>query len=79
MTRRIDLPGVIIATILTLIIVVPLFVVATWSVSNVWRYPAVLPQEFGLRYWKMTLARSDVWTSICMSLKLAAMVTLLSQ
>ena len=78
MTKRIDLPGIIIATILTLVVVVPLVVVATWSISDVWRYPAVLPQEFGLRYWKMTLARGDVWTSIFMSLKLATMVTLLS-
>ena len=38
----------------------------------------MIPQEFGLRYWNMTLARADVWTSITMSLSLATMVTLIS-
>ena len=48
MTRKIDIPGLIIASILTLIVVVPLVVVALWSISDNWRYPAVLPPEFGL-------------------------------
>jgi putative spermidine/putrescine transport system permease protein len=38
----------------------------------------VIPQDFGLRYWKATLARADVWTSISMSLSLATIVTALS-
>ena len=38
----------------------------------------MIPQEFGLRYWNMTLARADVWTSITMSVSLATIVTLIS-
>ena len=73
-----DLAGVAFAIIMTLVIVFPLVVVGTWAFSNVWRYPAVLPQEFGLRYWTTTLARRDVWSSITTSLGLATTVTLLS-
>ncbi len=75
---RFDWQGVTLALILSVVIVFPLLVVATWSFADVWRYPSVIPQEFGLRYWQMTLARADVWTSITMSLSLATMVTLLS-
>jgi putative spermidine/putrescine transport system permease protein len=73
-----DWTGLAFAAALTLVIVFPLLVVATWAFSDVWRYPSVIPQDFGLRYWNETLARRDVWTSITMSLSLATTVTLLS-
>lgn len=76
--RRIDWVGLGFAVVLTLIILVPLLVVGTWAFTNVWRYPALIPQEFGTRFWAQTLARADVWNSITMSLSLSAMVTLLS-
>jgi putative spermidine/putrescine transport system permease protein len=76
--RRIDWVGLVFAAILTLIIVLPLIVVGTWAFTNVWRYPSVIPQEFGLRFWNQTLARADVWSSISMSLTLSATVTALS-
>jgi putative spermidine/putrescine transport system permease protein len=76
--RRIDWVGIFFAVVLSLAILFPLFVVGTWAFTNVWRYPSVIPQEFGIRYWNMTLARADVWTSITMSLSLATTVTLLS-
>jgi putative spermidine/putrescine transport system permease protein len=73
-----DWTGIFFAAALTLLIVFPLFIVGTWAFTNVWRYPSVIPQEFGLRYWGATLARADVWTSITMSLSLASIVTLIS-
>jgi putative spermidine/putrescine transport system permease protein len=76
--KRLDWPGIGFATVLTIVIVVPLLVVATWAFTNVWRYPNVIPQEFGLRYWQMTLARADVWSSITTSLSLTTVVTLIS-
>ena len=76
--RRIDWTGVFFAVALTLVIVFPLVVVGTWAFANVWRYPSVIPQEFGLRYWGMTLARADVWSSISISLLLSTVVTVLS-
>ncbi|WP_323013476.1 carbohydrate ABC transporter permease [Devosia sp.] len=73
--RNIDWIGIVFALVLTLVIVVPLVVVGTWAFTNVWRYPSVIPQEFGLKFWNQTLARADVWNSITMSLSLSAVVT----
>ena len=77
-TMRIDWVGIFMAVALSIVIVMPLVVVATWAFSDVWRYPSVIPQQFGTRYWSMTLARSDVWSSITISLTLATTVTFLS-
>ena len=76
--RRIDWTGIAFAVVLTLVIVFPLVVVGTWAFANVWRFPALVPQEFGLRFWYQTLGRADVWSSITMSLSLATVVTLIS-
>ena len=76
--RRIDWVGIAFAAVLTLAVVLPLLVVGTWAFTNVWRYPALIPQEFGLRFWNQTLSRADVWSSITTSLSLATMVTLIS-
>jgi putative spermidine/putrescine transport system permease protein len=77
-TRKIDWTGIAFAVLLTIVIIYPLLIVGTWAFTNVWRYPAVIPQEFGLRFWNQTLARADVWSSISMSLSLAFSVTLIS-
>ncbi|MBN9332170.1 ABC transporter permease [Devosia sp.] len=76
--RPVDWTGIFFAVVLTLVIVVPLLVVGTWAFTNVWRFPSVIPQEFGLKFWYQTLARADVWSSITMSLTLATTVTLIS-
>jgi len=76
--RRIDWTGIAFAVVLTIAVVFPLLVVGTWAFADVWRYPALIPQEFGLRFWNQTLSRADVWTSITTSLSLATMVTLIS-
>lgn len=74
----IDWTGIVFAVALTLVIVLPLIVVGTWAFTNVWRFPSLIPQEFGLKFWNQTLARADVWSSISMSLTLATTVTFLS-
>ncbi|HEY8577439.1 MAG TPA: carbohydrate ABC transporter permease [Devosia sp.] len=76
--RKPDWIGIGFAIVLTLVIVVPLIVVGTWAFTNVWRYPSLIPQEFGLRFWNQTLARADVWSSISTSLTLSFTVTALS-
>ncbi|MDF2799224.1 MAG: transporter permease [Devosia sp.] len=76
--RRPDWTGIVLAVVLTLVIVFPLLVVGTWAFTNVWRYPSVIPQEFGLKFWYQTLSRADVWSSITTSLTLATTVTLIS-
>ncbi|NNG69592.1 ABC transporter permease subunit [Rhizobium laguerreae] len=75
---RFDWIGVLFAGLLTLFIALPLFVVGTWAFTEVWRYPSVIPQQFGLRFWGQTLARPDVWDALSLSLRLTTTVTILS-
>ena len=49
--RPTDWVGIFFAVALTLVIVLPLIVVGTWAFTNVWRYPSVIPQEFGMKFW----------------------------
>lgn len=73
-----DTTGITFAVVLTIVIVLPLIVVGTWAFTEVWRYPNVIPQQFGLRFWNQTLSRPDVWSAITLSLQLSTVVTLLS-
>ncbi|MBY5759645.1 ABC transporter permease subunit [Rhizobium leguminosarum] len=75
---RFDWIGVLFACLLTLFIALPLIVVGTWAFTEVWRYPSVIPQQFGLRFWGQTLARPDVWEALFLSLRLTTTVTILS-
>ncbi|MBY3170878.1 MULTISPECIES: ABC transporter permease [Rhizobium] len=75
---RFDWIGMLFACLLTLFIALPLIVVGTWAFTEVWRYPSVIPQQFGLRFWGQTLARGDVWDALFLSLRLTTTVTILS-
>ncbi|QCL97331.1 ABC transporter permease [Agrobacterium tumefaciens] len=75
---RMDWPGIFFATLLTFAIVGPLLVVGTWAFTEVWRFPNVIPQQFGFRFWGQTLGRADVWNALMLSLRLTTVVTLLS-
>ncbi|MBE7733570.1 ABC transporter permease [Devosia faecipullorum] len=76
--RRIDYTGIFFAVVLTVAIIFPLLVVATWAFTEVWRYPNIIPQQFGLRFWGQTLGRADVWSALTLSLQLSTVVTALS-
>lgn len=73
-----DWTGIVFAILLSAAIVLPLIVVGTWAFTEVWRYPNVVPQQFGLRFWNQTLTRPDVWAALTLSLQLSTVVTLLS-
>ncbi|QHW28862.1 ABC transporter permease subunit (plasmid) [Rhizobium leguminosarum bv. viciae 248] len=75
---RFDWIGMLFACLLTLFIALPLIVVGTWAFTEVWRYPSVIPQQLGLRFWGQTLARPDVWDALFLSLRLTTTVTILS-
>ena len=76
--RRIDILGLVIALLLGIVILVPLLVVGMWAFAEVWRFPSVIPQQIGLRYWEATLSRPDVWAAMWLSLRLSVTVTALS-
>lgn len=73
-----DWTGLCFAVMLTIIIGLPLITVAVWAFSEVWRYPSLIPQKFGMRFWFQTMARLDVWDALFMSLRLTATVTAIS-
>jgi len=75
---RVDFVGIGYAVVLSILIIFPLLVVGTWAFTDVWRYPNVVPQQFGLRFWNQTLTRADVWSALWLSLQLSTVVTLLS-
>ncbi len=75
---RFDWLGLAFTILLAIVIAVPLLVVFTWAFTEVWRYPSVIPQKFGLRFWDQTLSRADVWEALFISLRLSATVTALS-
>ncbi len=75
---RFDWMGLAFTILLAIVIAVPLLVVFTWAFTEVWRYPSVIPQKFGLRFWDQTLSRADVWEALSISLRLSATVTALS-
>jgi putative spermidine/putrescine transport system permease protein len=75
---RIDFVGIGFALVLSACIIFPLIVVGTWAFTEVWRYPNVVPQQFGLRFWNQTLSRADVWNALFLSLQLSTVVTLIS-
>nr|WP_026304629.1 ABC transporter permease subunit [Kaistia granuli] len=70
--------GITIAALLSLFILTPLVNVAIWAFTEIWRYPAVIPQKFGFRFWGDVLSRGDVHLAMTTSLSLAAIVTALS-
>lgn len=76
--QPIDWTGIVFAFVLTFVIVFPLVVVGMWAFTEVWRYPAIIPQQFGLKFWYQTLSRYDVWEALGTSLKLSFVVTALS-
>jgi len=73
-----DWIGLALAVTLSIAVIGPMLVVGLWAFAEQWRYPALVPQEWGLRYWEMTLSRPDVWTALSTSLRLSFVVTLLS-
>jgi putative spermidine/putrescine transport system permease protein len=73
-----DWTGLSFAVLLTVVIIFPLLVVCTWAFANSWFYPHAIPQQFGLRYWGMTLARADVWSALWISIRLTVTVTIIS-
>jgi putative spermidine/putrescine transport system permease protein len=75
---RIDWTGVVFAVLLSLVIIFPLIVVGTWAFTEIWRFPSIVPQQFGLRFWNQTLSRADVWEALWTSLRLSTVVTLIS-
>ncbi len=70
--------GLILFALLFIVIIGPMLAVILWAFAEVWRYPSLIPTQWGLSYWQETLARADVGSALPLSIGLATVVTLLS-
>ncbi len=70
--------GMIVLAALALVIIGPMVSVILWAFAIEWRYPSLLPTEWGLDYWVETLQRADFTRALPLSIGLATTVTVLS-
>jgi putative spermidine/putrescine transport system permease protein len=70
--------GLVALVFLAVLILGPISTVILWSFAIRWRYPSLLPTEWGLHYWPATLTRADITSALPLSIVLSLVVTLLS-
>lgn len=61
-----------------LFLLLPIWTLLLWAVTQKWLFPGVLPQEFGLRWWQWVFTNADVGKAAYWSFTTAPTVTLLS-
>jgi putative spermidine/putrescine transport system permease protein len=49
-----------------------------WAFAERWRYPSLIPTQWGFSFWEETLSRADIREALPLSISLALIVTLLS-
>lgn len=63
---------------LTVSALLPVLLLGTWSVAGRWYFPALLPSEWSLRAWHVTLAPgAQVWTALWGSVWVATMAAVI--
>lgn len=70
--------GIVLLVGLFLFIIAPMISVFLWAFAEQWRYPSLLPTQWGFRFWEQTFQRADVLRALPLSLLIASLVTLLS-
>jgi putative spermidine/putrescine transport system permease protein len=73
-----DFFGTLLVVVLAIVILGPMLTVGLWAFAERWRYPSLLPTQWGLSYWRETFSRADIIQALPLSLGLATVVTLLS-
>lgn len=73
-----ELFGVFALVGLIIFILGPISSVFLWAFAEKWRYPSLVPTEWGIKYWGETLARADIANALPLSITLSIVVTLLS-
>lgn len=77
MARR-DGFGILALVVLILVILGPLYSVVLWAFAEKWKYPSLVPTQFGFSYWEQTLSRADIASALPFSIILALTVTFIS-
>lgn len=77
MVRR-DGFGILAVIFLALVILGPLYTVVFWAFAEKWKYPSLVPTQFGFHFWNETFSRADIEKALPFSIILALIVTALS-
>ena len=75
---RRDPLGLVMVVALFLFIIGPMISVFLWAFSVRWRYPSLLPTEWGLRFWEQTFQRADILQALPLTIGISVAVTLIS-
>lgn len=67
--------GLVLLLAMGLAMLGPVATVVLWTFAVKWRYPAILPTEWGLKYWGAVLGRATVIEPVLTSLALASVAT----
>lgn len=70
--------GLLVLALLVIGIIGPISTVLLWSFAEQWRYPALVPTEWGISYWAETLGRADIRKALPTSIIATLLVTSLS-
>ncbi len=70
--------GLIMLVFLFIVIILPMVAVILWAFTIRWRFPSLIPTQWGLEYWGETLARADIRSALPLSIGLSTAVTLIS-
>ena len=68
--------GLILVLALSTFLLLPLITLLLWAFTDVWRYPAVLPQQLSLKWWDWVFHNGDVGSAVRYSFMTAPVVTL---
>jgi putative spermidine/putrescine transport system permease protein len=69
--------GITLATAMVLVMFGPILTVLIWAFAEVWRYPNLLPTQWGLRFWHQVFSRESVLTALSTSVTIAFVSTTL--
>jgi putative spermidine/putrescine transport system permease protein len=75
---RQNVTGIVLVIVLFLFIIGPMLSVFIWAFAEQWRYPSLLPTQWGFKFWGQTFQRADIAEALPLSLVLSLVVTLLS-
>jgi putative spermidine/putrescine transport system permease protein len=77
-TLRSEVFSLALVIALFIVIIGPMLTVVLWAFADRWRYPSLVPTQWGLTFWADTLSRADVTAAFPLSIALAITVTFLS-
>jgi putative spermidine/putrescine transport system permease protein len=70
--------GIILLIIMFTVMFGPIITVIIWAFAEQWRYPNLLPTQWGFRFWKVMLSRETVIGPVLTSLAIATVSTSLT-